>query len=118
MPWKPRPFHKSEKLDPHLSRRPRSCLRAHTNKREPSFEAASLDGGFEMALTAVEAMAAAGTTGRCVLHESSRRNTDRRDSEARPRIGYAAYPDDGIHELQVIRRPIRIMETIEPSHVR
>ena len=61
-PWKPRPFHKSEKLDPHLSRRPRSCLRAHTNKREPSSEGASFDGGFEMALTATEAMAAAGGT--------------------------------------------------------
>ena len=77
-----------------MSRRPRSFLRAHTNKREPSSEGASFDGGFEMALTAVEAMDAAEQLVDALLHESSRRNTDRRDSEAR-HASSRVYPDDG-----------------------
>ena len=58
--WNLKQFRKLEKSAPHLSKPPRSFLRAHTNKREPSSEGASFDGGFEMALTAAEALAAAG----------------------------------------------------------
>ena len=59
---KPSKFPAFEKCAGHSSPLPRSSVRAHTRKLEPSSEGASSDGGFDVALTATEAMAAAEAT--------------------------------------------------------